>query len=340
MKHLRWLVVLALIAPRILSGDDLFDFKPVVEGVYAAIAKPQFRNNTNATIILLDDAVMVVDTQSKPSAARAVIAEIKRLTDKPVRYVVLSDFHGDHFQGAEAYPETWPGVQIISSETTRQNIERLGIPRMGREAAALPSQIEKLKADLEKATDPKDRAHIQENIRQAESYQAELKVMKVALPTLTFNRGLTLRSKSRTVEILWLGRAHTDGDIFVYLPNDKVITAGGALHSRVPDMHDSYPYDWMNTLDALEKLDFDYVIGGHGDLLHGKQTIELWKQYFRDLLAETTQAYSQGATLDETRKRVAPVLLRKYGGQFPETFPGVLRLNIDKAYQVAAGWTE
>jgi glyoxylase-like metal-dependent hydrolase (beta-lactamase superfamily II) len=340
MKHFRWVVLLILISSLALSADDLFDFKPVVEGVYAAIAKPQFRNNTNATIILLDDAVMVVDTQSKPSAARAVIAEIKRLTDKPVRYVVLSDFHGDHFQGAEAYPETWPGVQIISSETTRENIQRLGIPRMEREAAALPGQIDKLKADLEKATDAKEKTRFQESIYEAESYQAELKVMKVALPTLTFDRSLTLHSKSRTVEILWLGRAHTDGDIFVYLPKEKVITTGGALHSMVPDMHDSYPYEWIGTLDALEKLDLNYVVGGHGDVLRGKETIEIWKEYFRNLLTETTQAYSQGATLDETRKRVAPVLLREYEGKFPETFPRILMLNIEKAYQVAAGWTE
>src|SRR5881392_419624 len=83
-------------------------------GVYAAIAKPAYKVNCNAAIILFGDAVLVVDTHSKPSAARALIEQIKKLTDKPVRYVVNTHFHWDHYQGNEAYPSSWPaGVEII-----------------------------------------------------------------------------------------------------------------------------------------------------------------------------------------------------------------------------------
>jgi glyoxylase-like metal-dependent hydrolase (beta-lactamase superfamily II) len=84
----------------------------------------------------------------------------------------------------------------------------------------MPQEIAGLKADLEKA--PADqKPAIQENIRQAEAYFGELKLMQVTLPTMTFGRSLILRRGSRTVEILWLGRAHTDGDVFVFLPNEK-----------------------------------------------------------------------------------------------------------------------
>src|SRR5215472_16008511 len=96
------------------SADDLFDIKPIGDGVYAAIAKPAYKPNCNAAIILLDDGVLVVDTHSKPSAARALIEQIKKLTDKPVRYVVNTHFHWDHYQGNQAYPSSWPaGVEII-----------------------------------------------------------------------------------------------------------------------------------------------------------------------------------------------------------------------------------
>ena len=67
-----------------LTADDLFDIKPVADGVYAAISKPAYKVNCNAAIILLDDGVLVVDTHSKPSAARALIEQIKQLTPKPV----------------------------------------------------------------------------------------------------------------------------------------------------------------------------------------------------------------------------------------------------------------
>src|SRR5215469_13324802 len=121
------LLLLLVLFPAACSAEDLFDIKPVADGVYAAIARPAFRVNCNAAIIFLDDSVLVVDTHSKPSAARGLIAQIKKLTPKPVKYVVNTHFHYDHYQGNEAYPSSWPaGVEIISSEATRTSIEQRG----------------------------------------------------------------------------------------------------------------------------------------------------------------------------------------------------------------------
>jgi cyclase len=341
MKYLRWLgVFLVLAASSLGAADELFEVKPVVPGVYAAIAKDQYAVNSNAAIILLDDSVLVVDTHSKPSAARALIAQIKTLTDKPVKYVVNTHFHWDHYYGNEAYENAWPGgIAIISSQATREAIERQGLPLLKRQILAVPKQIEALKADLAKATDARKKAEIEGNLRQAESYLDEIKAMQVTLPTLTFERSLIIYQKSRTVEIRWLGRAHTDGDVVVYLPQDKVIVTGDALHRWTPYMGNSYPYDWIRMLEAAEKLDFDWVIGGHGDVLRGKGQFQMWEQYFRDLMAETAAAYAQGATLGEARQRVAAALVPKYTGKMPETFPQDIVGNIEKAYRVVSGST-
>src|SRR5256714_12609582 len=205
------------------AADDLFEIKPIADGVYAAIAKPSYRVNCNAAIIVLSDGVLVVDTHSKPSAARALIEQIKKLTPKPVKFVVNTHFHWDHYQGNEAYPSSWPaGVEIISSEATRTSIEQRGIPRVKHEILTMPAEIEQLRADLHKASTPEQRASIQKDISEAEGYLAELKSMQITLPTMTFDHSLILHRKSRTVEILWLGRAHTDGDVFVFLPKETV----------------------------------------------------------------------------------------------------------------------
>src|SRR6266478_4811505 len=223
------LAILFLFLPASSVADDLFDIKPVADGVYAAIAKPAYKVNCNAAIIFLDDVVLVVDTHSKPSAARALIEQIKKLTPKPVKFVVNTHFHWDHYQGNEAYPSSWPaGVEIISSEATRQNIQRIGIPRIKNEIVTMPQEIANLKNDLQKASTAEQKNAIQENLRQAEAYFSELKLMQVTLPTMTFDRSLILRHGGRTVEILWLGRAHTDGDVFIFLPNEKVIVTGDA----------------------------------------------------------------------------------------------------------------
>ena len=334
---LRALLISLLLLPVSVAAEELFDIKPVAEGVYAAIAKLAYKVNCNAAIILLDDGVLVVDTHSKPSAARALIEQIKKLTPKPVKFVVNTHFHWDHYQGNEAYPSSWPaGVEIISSEATRANIQRIGIPRIKNEIVTLPNEISNLRNDLEKASTSEQKATIQENLRQAESYFAELKMMQVTLPTMTFDHSLILHRKSRTVEILWLGRAHTDGDVFVFLPREKVLCTGDTLHGWTPFMGDSYPYDWIKTLDIAEKLDFDSVIGGHGDVLRGKQRFELFKEYFQDLMDHTASAYSEGASLEAAQKSVSEFLVKKYTGQFDPNFPHAVVANVTKAYQVVA----
>ena len=336
-RFLLFFVLLLLVTCNAASTEDLFDIKPIADGVYAAIARPAYKVNCNAAIIILGDAVLVVDTHSKPSAARALIEQIKKLTPKPVKFVVNTHFHWDHYQGNEAYPSSWPaGVEIISSEATRTNIERIGIPRIKNEIVTMPQEIANLKKELEKASTAEQKNEIQGNIRQAEAYFAELKSMQVTLPTMTFDRSLILRRAGRTVEILWLGRAHTDGDVFVFLPNEKVIVTGDALHGWTPFMGDSYPYDWIQTLDAAEKLDFNSVLGGHGDVMHGKLRFELWKSYFRDLMDRTATVYAEGATLEQAQKSVSDFLTKKYADKFDPNFPKSVAANVTKAYQVIA----
>ena len=329
--------LLCLLSSTVAYPADLFDIKPMADGVYAAIAKPAYKVNCNAAIILLGDSVLVVDTHSKPSAARALIEQIKKITDKPVRYVVNTHFHWDHYQGNQAYPSSWPaGVEIISSRATRENIEHRGIPRVKYEIATMPKEIEKLKSDLAAAVDPKQKETLRTNLQQAESYLAELESMQFTLPTLTFDRSLVLYRPSRTVQILWLGNAHTDGDVWVYLPKEKILFCGDALHGWTPFMGDSYPFDWIQTLDAAEKLDFDQALGGHGDVMHGKGTFELWKAYFRDLLDETGRIYGQGSSLEDAQKQVSAILIAKYASKFDPDFPHSVTANVTKAYQVIA----
>ena len=208
MKCVRWLILVLIVAQTHLLAAQLFDIKPVTDDVYAAIAKPSFRTNCNAAIFILNHEVVVVDAESKPSAAREVISQIKRLTEKPVKYLVITHLHGDHFQGAEAYVTAWPGVQIISTQSTREGIESRGVTRMQRETVTVPLAIEKLNADLGKASDDTAKAPIQQQLREAQAYLTELKQMKVILPNVTFDRHLTIHSDNDTLEVLFVGKGH------------------------------------------------------------------------------------------------------------------------------------
>lgn len=340
MKCSRRLILVLIVAQAHFLAAQLFDIKLVTDDVYAAVAKPTFRTNCNAAIFILSREVVVVDAESKPSAAREVITQIKRLTDKPVTHLVITHLHGDHFQGAGAYVEAWPGVQIISTQATRDGIEGRGVTRMQREFVTVPIAIEKLNADLAKATDDATKAPIQQQLREAQAYLAELKEMKAVLPNVTFDRHLTIHSDNDALEVLFVGKGHSDGDVFVYDPKRKVIATGDALTGWVPTMGDASIYDWMQQLKTIEELDFKYAIGGHGNVVTGKETFDLWRKYFTDLLDETAKAAAHGVNLEETKTQVIPTLLQRYGTQFPPDFSKTVIANVETAYRVMTTQTK
>ena len=95
---------------------------------------------------------------------------------------------------------------------------------------------------------------------------------------------MTLTEGGREIEILQLGRGHTDGDVFIYLPREKVVATGDALIDWMPFMNDGYPEDWIQTLNALEKYDFDRVIPGHGEVAP-RAHLAFFRGYITDLIA-------------------------------------------------------
>jgi cyclase len=340
MPRARWLtILLILVVPTVSLADDIFDFQPVAEGVVAAIAKPHRPANGNAAIILLDEGVLVVDAAATPSSARALIAEIKRLTSKPVIYVVNTHFHWDHFWGNQAFLDEWPGAEIVASESARRDMQELGLGslQLQRWRVEIPALIETWKAALEKETDTARREQMRQRIEQWQAALPELKSIKLALPTLTFTHRLTIRRGSRTVEILWLGRGHAAGDVVVYLPKERIIASGDLLAGDTPYVAEVNPDEWARTLEAVEKLDFDYVIPGHGEVMRGKEHFALWKEYLRDLMAETAKAYAEGASSEAAKERVVPWLMEKYASRFAEDFPAAVAGNVERVYGIISG---
>ena len=132
------------------SDKDLFELKQVADGVYAAIAAPRYKVNSNAAVILTNDGVVVVDSHSKPSAAHALYKEIQGMTKQPVRKVINTQFHWDHWQGNQVYATQSPQLEIITSERTKENLTKSdagagGLSFIEKQLVNVPKEIEKLK---------------------------------------------------------------------------------------------------------------------------------------------------------------------------------------------------
>jgi glyoxylase-like metal-dependent hydrolase (beta-lactamase superfamily II) len=298
------------------ADKDLFELKKIGDGVYGAIAATRYKVNCNAAVIMTDDGVVVVDSHSKPSASRAMYQQIQGMTKKPVIKVINTHFHWDHWQGNESYAAANSKVEIIASDKTKENLSKPdagvgGVPFIEKQIAALPAETDKLKADIQKETDPEKKKNLEANLQQAESFMQELKSMKPTLPTRTVATTLNLKVGGREIQLHVLGRAHTNGDLFTYLPKEKVVATGDALIDWMPFMNDGYPEDWINTLSALEKLDFATIVPGHGDV-RPKSHLAFFRGYFVDLIAAVKKASADGASLAEMQTKIGDQLAAKY----------------------------
>jgi glyoxylase-like metal-dependent hydrolase (beta-lactamase superfamily II) len=289
-----------------VAAAKLFDFKRVAPGIYGAIAKPTAMLNCNAAVIVNRDHVLVVDTHSKPSAAKALIQQIRdEVTNLPVRYVVDSHLHGDHAMGNEAYPEVFgANVEVISSVKTREWLEKLGVSRMQETLDGLPKQIADLRAKREASRDETERAELATHIEGLEAYLKEMRPARVTLPTMTFDHRLVIHRDGREVHLLFLGRAHTAGDVVAYIPSERVVATGDLMHGLLPYMGDGFPDEWPATLRALEALEFDRVIPGHGSIQEGKGVLVQFRGYIEEITEKVSRGIEKGQTLDELKKTI------------------------------------
>ncbi len=295
------------------DGTDakLFDLKQAANGVFFAHARVQALINCNAAIFVRSEDVVVVDAHSKPSAAAALLAQIKReITTKPVRYVINTHFHWDHTQGNKAYKQTGHPVDFIATAATKQLMSELAEKRMKESVDAVPAEIEKLRRRAEQSKSPEERAWCADEIRQMEAYAAEMKTYTVELPTITLDQAHVLTDPAFDLHLEFHGRAHTAGDLFVLCPQRRALATGDASHCWLPNLGDGYPRSWPRTIDLVKQADFKYVLGGHGPMQSDRTVMIGQRNYIEELTERVEEGKKAGQPLAEMQKRITVASLR------------------------------
>lgn len=317
----------------VTQDEELFELVEVKDGIYAAIAKPQYKLNCNAAVIINEDDVLIVDSHSKPSAARALLKQIGKITSKPIRYVVNTHFHYDHARGNQAYFSGFPHeVTLISSEQTRKDLIGIEVSRLKKEVADLPGIISKLEQDLDRESDGKKKQGLAATLNHARIYHQELKSIEIVLPGVTFDRSMILHKKHREIMLLFLGRGHTGGDIVVYLPRERVLATGDLVTAWVPGMNDGYPNEWIGTLSEISKLGIDKVIVGHGQV-SGPRVIEVQRNFLIEFVSLVKAEVGKGSTLEQAQTSVVAQLVPNYASEFPRLdLERRIGANVPKVY--------
>ena len=293
------------------SAGNLFDLQKAAEGIFFAQAHPQAQVNCNAAIFVRSKDVVVVDAHSKPSAAASLIHQIRReITDKPVRYVVNTHFHWDHTQGDHAYRAAFTPIDFIASSTTKQLMSELAVQRVKDSLDAVPPRIEQLRKRAEASHDPAEKSFCADQIKQLEAYQAELSHYSLELPTITFDKTYLLQDPAYDLHLEFHGHAHTAGDVFVFCPSHRVLASGDASHGWLPSMGDAFPRAWPHTVDEVAKMDFKYILGGHGTMRSDRIFMTGQRNYIEEITERVASAKQAGQRLLEMQKRITVASLK------------------------------
>jgi len=309
-------------------------FEKVAEGVYYSTATGSVTVGSNSVVIVNDEDVMVVDPGITPAAATAFIADVKTLTNKPIRYVVDTHYHYDHAFGNQVFG---PDVTLIGHDATRRRLmgpvlkERTYLTNG---IGAIQTRFTQLKREIAEAPDPKQRAILERQLIIHQQYADEQAKIRPTPPNTTLARDMTLHRGSREIQIRFFGRAHTDGDVVVFLPKERMVATGDMITSALSYTGDAFVEEWPATLEQVMTLDFDTVLPGHGNVFKGKDHIRNLQAYWRDFYQQATALRKQGVPPEEAAKRID---LSKHAAAIPAAkTPGVDVRGVDRIYDLAA----
>jgi glyoxylase-like metal-dependent hydrolase (beta-lactamase superfamily II) len=285
-------------------AEKKVSFTRLSEHAYAYTAE----GDPNTGIVIGDDAVMVIDTQATPAMAQDVIRRIREVSDKPIRYVVLSHYHAVRVLGASAYrPE-----HIIASQDTLDLIRERGEQDKASEIGRFPRLFQAV-----------------------ESVPPGL-----TWPTLTFTAKMTLWLGRLEVQILQLGRGHTQGDTVVWLPAERILFSGDLVEfDATPYAGDAYFSDWPATLDAVAALRPLQLVPGRGAALQSEARVAEGlagtRSFIADLYAAVKAGVAAGQDLNTVYRDTMRMLRPRYGHWV--IFDHCMPFDVSRAYDEATG---
>jgi len=304
----------------------------------------------NSLVVVGDSAALVVDPGHFPPLTRKMIADVRRLTDKPVRWVVDTHWHPDHWMGNAEYADAYPGVTFVGAPATRDSIVAKGpaFVKGHQDSAAVYKGYEAMLGKDESSFRPG------RPMASGERYALGLAVAdgraafpgwqeaRVVAPTLTVADSLTLHLGRRDVQIRFLGRANTAGDVVVWVPDARVLAAGDLVVAPIPYAYGSYIGEWIDVLGRLRAFGARTLLPGHGPVQHDLGYVDRVAAALRTLRDRAADAAGRGLTLDSARRSLSfDDLERQFEADDPHLrgllFVHFLNPGLPRAYEEARG---
>ena len=296
------------------ENGERFEFQKLADGVYASIRKEPIGLGVDANnlFVIDDDGVVVVDSNFGPSSTRQVLAALRTITDKPVKYVINTHPHDDHVLGNAVYREAFPNAEFIGHAFLKEYLPGRGAVNRRNQVENLPGFAGALKATLAKGTNlagqpitAEERAGYASDLQMIGAYLKDAPTFSDVLPTTTVTSRHILRLGSRTVEILHLGRGHTAGDLVVHLPQEGIIATGDLVVFPIPLVggDQSFVAEWSGTLEKVIALNPTLIVPGHGPIMRDTSHLRSMADLFASITRQVGAAPA-GQSLEQVRKTV------------------------------------
>ncbi|MDJ0947962.1 MAG: MBL fold metallo-hydrolase [Alphaproteobacteria bacterium] len=285
------------------TAEKTISFSEIGDDLYAFTTE----GDPNTGVIIGDDSVMVIDTQATPVMAQQVIERVKGVTDKPIKYVTLSHYHAVRVLGASAYGAS----EIIASEKCRAMIHERGQEDWDSEYARFPRL-----------------------------FQAADSIPGLTWPTVTFREKMTVYMGKRRVDLMFLGRAHTAGDIVAWVPDAGVMFTGDIVeyHSACY-CGDGHFNDWPGTLAAIRRYDAEAIMPGRGDAVVGTakvgDALDLTEDFVMSTYRPVARVAARGGSLKDAFEACRAECDRKFSNY--AIYEHCLPFNVARAYDEALG---
>jgi glyoxylase-like metal-dependent hydrolase (beta-lactamase superfamily II) len=265
--------------PTLPSPDDGYfqQITRVGDGLWL-IAQPQpfhIQPIGNVVVIEQSDGLVLLDSGGSPGAGRRIVELLATVSEKPVKAVALSHWHGDHVLGLSAIAQRWPKLEVIATATTAGHLAGKSMrayPKGAPDAAlqaAFDQRLDGIDGFLrDTLAKPElgsvERRGFERSQRLFQQYRIDTRGMYLVLPTRTFDDRLVLEDAKRPVELLHPGRGNTDGDLVAWLPRQRVMATGDLVVAPIPFGFNVYPADWQRALQALDDRHPALWLPGHG----------------------------------------------------------------------------
>lgn len=298
-------------AKKFASQADLEEkkitFSQISEHAWAYTAE----GDPNTGIVIGDDCVLVADTQATPAMAADVVRRIREVTDKPIKYVVLTHYHAVRVLGAAGYFEKGAG-HILASQDTRDLIVERGEQDKASEIGRFPRLFQNV----------------------------ETVPPGLTWPTMTFTGKMTLWLGKLEVQLIQLGRGHTKGDTVVWLPQERTLLSGDLVEfGATPYAGDAYFQDWPQTLDNIAALKPAALVPGRGAALttpaEVAEGLTGTRNFISDVYASVQEGVKAGRDLNTVYKDTYAKLKPKYSQWV--IFDHCMPFDVSRAYDEASG---